>query len=359
MIISKHFPESLNIIYRTALSALFVLTLMATVSRAAEVTLAWDPNSESSVIGYTLYYGTASGVYTDSRDVGDETQYTLSGLTEDTTYYFAVTAYTDEDESDYSNEISYQVPAAEEETVCQSDSDCSSDEVCDITDGSCVGCLDDSDCDDSLFCNGEERCIDRACTVPLSPCSDDEICDEITDTCYTEESYTDCGYDGDCDDGLYCNGEEQCIDGICTAGSAPCGTDQVCNEGLQTCDTNSDITVIRAPTINYKLCKPVFLPKRRTWLLLKADQMVDVTGEDYTVTIEGAGTEYTGVEFDPNRPIIQFGLYIWVPVWITRDATEGIWRVVITPSLSIPSDEYSEIIESTFSVLLLQNFFRS
>ena len=40
-----------------------VLVAMASVSRADDVTLAWDANTDPGVMGYKLYYGTASGVY--------------------------------------------------------------------------------------------------------------------------------------------------------------------------------------------------------------------------------------------------------------------------------------------------------
>jgi hypothetical protein len=71
--------------------------------------LGWDP-SESSVIGYKMYYGKTEGDYDYSVDVGNFTSCTISGLEEGATYYFAVTAYNDIGESDYSNEISYTVP---------------------------------------------------------------------------------------------------------------------------------------------------------------------------------------------------------------------------------------------------------
>ena len=73
------------------------------------VTLAWDANQESDLKGYILYYGTASGNYTNNVDVGNTTQHTLD-LQDGVTYYFAVTAYNDADiESDYSVELPHTV----------------------------------------------------------------------------------------------------------------------------------------------------------------------------------------------------------------------------------------------------------
>jgi hypothetical protein len=86
--------------------------------QADTVTLAWDPNSESDLAGYRLYYGEASGEYSQSVDVGNTNTITVSTLNEATTYFFVVTAYdTTGLESDPSNEVSYSVPAANQPPV--------------------------------------------------------------------------------------------------------------------------------------------------------------------------------------------------------------------------------------------------
>jgi len=69
-------------------------------------TLSWDENTESDLAGYNVYYG-LSGAYSQSLDVGKVTSYTVSGLPDGQTYYFAVTAYdTLRNEGGYSNEAS-------------------------------------------------------------------------------------------------------------------------------------------------------------------------------------------------------------------------------------------------------------
>ena len=76
--------------------------------RAAEVTLAWDPNPEPSVQGYRVYYGKASGFYTNVLDAGNRTDCVVPGLDAGTTYFFAATAYSATgDESNFSEEIVY------------------------------------------------------------------------------------------------------------------------------------------------------------------------------------------------------------------------------------------------------------
>jgi hypothetical protein len=77
-----------------------------TVSEPAQVTLMWDPNTETDLSGYKLHYGVSSGNYVSSVDVGNLTNYTITGLTRNTTYYIAATAYSTAGlESDYSNEV--------------------------------------------------------------------------------------------------------------------------------------------------------------------------------------------------------------------------------------------------------------
>lgn len=53
----------------------------------------WDPVPESYVAGYSLYYGTNQGIYTMVKNLGNVTNFVLTGLNEGTTYYVTVRAY--------------------------------------------------------------------------------------------------------------------------------------------------------------------------------------------------------------------------------------------------------------------------
>ena len=78
----------------------------------ASVTFAWDPDLDSYVAGYDLYYGAASQLYTNVLDVGDVTTATVTDLIPGVTYYFAICAYdTNGIASALSDEIVYTVPA--------------------------------------------------------------------------------------------------------------------------------------------------------------------------------------------------------------------------------------------------------
>ena len=75
------------------------------------VTLAWNPNPESGITNYSVYFGTVSGQYTGKISAGNQTQATIPGLIEGSTYFFVVTAADRTGfESRPSNEISYTVP---------------------------------------------------------------------------------------------------------------------------------------------------------------------------------------------------------------------------------------------------------
>ena len=87
---------------------LFAILHLTTInSHAAQVTLEWDAVNHPLLGGYMVYYGTYSGDYYVSLDVGNWTSCTIADLEENETYYFAVTAYSTEgEESDFSNEVS-------------------------------------------------------------------------------------------------------------------------------------------------------------------------------------------------------------------------------------------------------------
>jgi hypothetical protein len=92
--------------------ASLLLPVFAGVASSATVTVAWDPNPEPTVAGYNMYYGTTSGRYTNSVDVGSATRCAISALQEGVTYYLAVTAYDSAgNQSGYSDEITYSVPS--------------------------------------------------------------------------------------------------------------------------------------------------------------------------------------------------------------------------------------------------------
>ncbi|MGH7232362.1 MAG: BACON domain-containing protein [Nitrospiraceae bacterium] len=87
------------------------VTLALTAPQSGVVSLSWDPNAESDLAGYKIYFGTASGSYASPVDVGNVTTFKLINLLRGKIYYFAVTAYDKSgNESGYSNEVSKSLP---------------------------------------------------------------------------------------------------------------------------------------------------------------------------------------------------------------------------------------------------------
>jgi hypothetical protein len=98
---------------RAFLSRLAWLAALAGLSggaMAGQVALAWD--SVSGAAGYRLYYGTTSKSYALNVDAKSATNYTVTGLTDGTRYYFAVRAYNATTTSGYSGEVNTVVPTA-------------------------------------------------------------------------------------------------------------------------------------------------------------------------------------------------------------------------------------------------------
>ncbi len=91
------------------------------------------------------------------------------------------------------------------------------DDSCDEVNNIVVNAPNNGNCDDGAWCNGLETCDAQLdCLVGTAPCTYyiDECtnvgCDEVNDVC-TETPIQDCCLiDADCDDGLYCNGQEKC-----------------------------------------------------------------------------------------------------------------------------------------------------
>ena len=103
----------------TFVSALMtVLCVLPAIAGTA--TLTWqqpttyeDGTPLTDLAGYKIYYGTSSGVYPNTINVGNVLTYQLPNLTDGVTYYFNVTAYnTGLIESGYATEVSKTIPAS-------------------------------------------------------------------------------------------------------------------------------------------------------------------------------------------------------------------------------------------------------
>jgi hypothetical protein len=112
---------------------LFASCLFLGIANAADVTLAWDANTETNLAGYKLYYdgdsdtemyqgaGANEGdspivIYLDDMADTDSPTFTVTGLEKGQYYYFALTAFdTDGLESDFSDEVGVMTAEEAEE----------------------------------------------------------------------------------------------------------------------------------------------------------------------------------------------------------------------------------------------------
>ncbi len=98
--------------------ATLLFFLIPSISLAAQVTLEWEPNSQSPE-GYYVFHRVEGDAFDydnpvwpiDGKD-HTETKCTIEGLTEGVTYYFIVRAYLGSIVSVDSNEVSYQLPSS-------------------------------------------------------------------------------------------------------------------------------------------------------------------------------------------------------------------------------------------------------
>lgn len=106
------------------------------------------------------------------------------------------------------------------------------DDTCDPITDACAHTPNNANCDDGVFCNGAEVCEAlTGCQLGTPPTCDDTVlctddtCDPVTDDC----SHT--LNDSNCDDGVFCNGAETCdvlLD--CQAGFLMCDDGNDCTE---------------------------------------------------------------------------------------------------------------------------------
>ncbi len=82
------------------MTLLLLILLSASHLHAGNTTLTWDPPTTNTdetpltdLAGYKIHYGTESGNYTETIDIGNVSEYQVNNLTNGATYYFVITAY--------------------------------------------------------------------------------------------------------------------------------------------------------------------------------------------------------------------------------------------------------------------------
>ncbi len=180
---------------------------------------------------------------------------------------------------------------------------CTADQVCDEDADTCNDvCTDDTDCADADACNGNETCVDGACSAGTAlNCEDDDNC--TTDSCDAaagcvhdvvdcdpgEECNPDsgicealpCDTDDECDDADVCNGTETCVDGACVAGTAlNCDDSDLCT--TDACDATDGCSNTAVECADGETCEAA------------TGNCVAVTAETFTVTADASATQAEG-----------------------------------------------------------------
>ncbi len=106
-------------VQRLAGALAFVVCSAATVQATPDrVTVAWDPNPETDIAGYNVYYGVTGSGVTNKVTPGTATQQQIISLQPQTQYWFYVTAFNIAGlESDPSQVLSYTTPVNQSPTV--------------------------------------------------------------------------------------------------------------------------------------------------------------------------------------------------------------------------------------------------
>lgn len=156
---------------------------------------------------------------------------------------------------------------------------------------------------------------------------------------------TECSADADCDDGLYCNGAERCLLGVCTAGTKPCGDGQICNETTDTCRTTKTITAVG---IKNRFSRPVLRAAQQVWMVLKSSESNHFNRSTSTIALAADNGTGQGISVDKTRSTFKLLQFIFIPLVIEKTATTGSWSISITSAIE---NSIEEIVTGKFEVL--------
>jgi hypothetical protein len=161
---------------------------------------------------------------------------------------------------------------------------------------------------------------------------------------------TECTTDTDCDDSLFCNGVERCDNGICIQGSNPCQAEQICSESRNQCvNVSKKIGTSFPVTIR----RPVFTDEQTKLMIVKTieDNYFDKTIS--SVIFSNSGNNSQGVKLDDIKKTFKlktwFGSFIFLPVRVYKQATVGHWEILINTGVS-GRNPIEERVYSTFII---------
>ena len=150
-----------------------------------------------------------------------------------------------------------------------------------------------------------------------------------------------------CDDSVFCNGEEQCIDGKCVDAVEPCEEDEICMEDMAAC---WDYETLSALCLQKKLSRPSIRSNRCTWLVIKSEGEDNFNATQSIITLAGPEDNSQGLTVDSARSPSKIRGFIMVPVCIEKDATAGLWSIKIETDGNVADNPFNEVIETSVEV---------
>jgi len=265
---------------------------------AADVSLAWDPVVDASLLGYKFYYGTAAGVYDGTfanegaapfelrlcsfEDINAPT-FAATGFDTGSHVCFALTAFNDAGESTYSNEVcvtivyqtsvsaipggpgslrvSWNAPSADDngtidhylihyDVVSRATGEVYAGTGADQGNSPVLvtpGGLNDAQHPSFLLTglDDTQTTFVRVGVHTAAGACDPDAWAGCRNSDQTSGRTGTCSNAADCDDGLFCNGAETCQSGACQPGTAPCTADAYfCTT---TCDEEADACNVIRP----------------------------------------------------------------------------------------------------------------
>lgn len=112
------------------------------------------------------------------------------------------------------------------------------------TEHECLTTLDCLPAGDTKWCHSGVTCLNERChRIPNHPCPYFQHCDEKNHQCVPIQ----CRRHADCDDGLFCNGIERCVNGSCTSDFRQDCTAGQCDEKKRRCSLPLELQQKRLP----------------------------------------------------------------------------------------------------------------
>jgi hypothetical protein len=107
----KYFPAVNRFVWGLVLGGVWLGVNALPAKAASSLIIAWTQSSNTNVVGYKVYFGNTSHLYTNVIIAGNVTSTIIPKIVGGMTYYIAATTYNAAGiESAYSTEVSYTAP---------------------------------------------------------------------------------------------------------------------------------------------------------------------------------------------------------------------------------------------------------